>query len=174
MAFIRELNKAVILVPKTGTKTIQHVSDLLGTTDFDDHITQAEMRAGITAKYPDLVSATQFAVNIRNPIDRFVSACNFAVGNAPANWPASRLVAKVYEEKRPLFFSSQSYWIEPGAILFNFESMEICRWLGWTDEIPKLNTGLKRWTRQEIESEPLFNDIMERFTDDWLLWEQVI
>ena len=177
MGFIPELNKAVILVPKTGTKTIQHVAGNYNFEWGDDHRPYTELRKRIEDKYPDLAPTTEYAVNIRHPVERFLSGVFFCYKNPDPRFSVDFIYNQQVKEKTYDFiFRPQHKWLEgcDNIKLFKFDTMDICRWLGWTDDIPKLNSKERRFTREEMQAHPLYPVLMSRYDDDWKLWNCVL
>ena len=163
------MQKALILVPKTGTKTLQDIAGKVGNVIADDHYSYSQM---IDWHGDEL----ELAANVRHPVDRFVSAFHYSFKNPHPKFTLDFLMNKVARNDCPqLMFKSQMDWIEhPDKVrLFNFDKMNIMGWLGWDGYVPRLNATERRFSRKDIEEHPLFNAIMERYEGDWKLWDNV-
>lgn len=170
MPYCPKAHKAVICPPKCGTTSIQAAFDELGMMkEAPDHMLMSGMMRHLEANYGDI--PMQWAMNVRNPFDRLVSGVRSLAS-------AGHQVDAAFEQclnDQSIIFMPQAWFLDAGrgavVTLFNFETMDIVRWLGWEGTPPHRNASRTHVTPQQVRDHRWYEDAMKRYEDDWMLWE---
>lgn len=175
MSILLKEGKATLSPPKCGTHTINKVMQSLGPTLLTGHMWQEDAIRHLQRQYPHIApDEFQWGMNVRDPIDRFVSSINHQFAERKEN------LDYIYEElvmtRRLKLFSPMYKYLErcKNILLFKFEDFEICRWLGWKDPIPHELPGEYRWSRERVLGHKHFPKALEPYLPDFKLRECVL
>lgn len=163
-------HKAVICPPKCGTTSIQAAFVELGLgKEAPDHMRMSEMLRDLKANHGNV--RMQWAMNVRNPFDRLVSGVRSL---ASAGHQFDSAMEQCVNDAS-IVFKPQIWFLDKGrgnvVTLFNFETMDIVRWLGWEGTPPHRNASKTHITPQQVMDHRWYEDAMKRYEDDWMLWE---
>lgn len=160
MPVCRALHKAIISPPKNGTHTTMAVMRKLGGSELNGHIPYGEMKYRVAK----LIRHCEFAMPVREPRARFVSAINHQYGE---RWKNLDAAYEAWLRKPHGLFHSQSFYLEGATdvALFTFESFGHLHWLGWTAPIPHELPGRAKWSAAEIFRHPIA-EAFDRWEED--------
>lgn len=178
MAYYPAAHKAIINVPKCGTSTNDEA--IMRLTGDRSVIAGGHFNAGVMARViaqetlfdPD--NPPEFAMSVRHPWERFVSALNHHYGRAShSNDGVSNLdeAMEACETSTSKVFSTQRSWHSSNVYLFPFEGLPILRWLGYNGPPIHENKGPRRWGADQIQGHSLFSKRIERYAEDAPLYK---
>ena len=168
MMYKKDKRLAFVLVPKCGSTTLRHILNWNGfkvltgfekssTADFY-HVSYQEC----VRKYPNLRSYRTYGV-FRNPLDRFVSAMNYAITR---NIPL---------QKGLPFFRPQVEWLDAQSVsVINFENFEqsIKDIMESSVEVPHLNKSVKSGSYEVTDEVIAF--VRDKYAADYQFAKDVL
>ena len=169
MPYSKLLNKAVICPPKCGTTTIQWIfGELTEDVTEHDHRTFRQMAQHVEP-------GTEWAMAVREPMERFVSAVNSYAG-----WSGERGLEATMDhalQRLSIVFEPQVTFLEGGrdkVKLFSFDELDkLAEWLGYMEQVPRINESRTNFSASQIRDHPLFEKVWPRYARDLELWDMV-
>ena len=168
MGYSPELNKGILHPPKCGTHSTQQVAKKMGGWFAPGHMSFKELTDHMRKGGYNWKEA-EFAMSVREPVSRLVSAINY---NFPRKkFTLNAAMEHIVADPRKIFPEQVWYWAEP-VRLFPFDGLPILKWLGWNGPVPHGNPGPATWSREEIVTHSLFHSVIVHYKHDFDLWRR--
>ena len=168
--------KGVITPPKNGTNTVSTVATAIylskehrpGPLKYSE-VTDYLTRTG------EVLSDYEFAMVIRDPIDRLVSMINyrnnFNAGGSESPSDFETAMSRSYNEPEAYLYKPQTYYWHPkyDPPIRIFTSVQgIVEWMGWPSDkpVPRENVGPKLWSKERIMDHKHFNALIALYDAD--------
>jgi len=169
-------NIFTIDIPKTGCQSRWSIGRekwrgqaLLG------HMSLKKAQYHLKDKQPDGADSVEYWTVIRHPFDRFVSGLNFVAQGRLKNRSLDEFLTSNQYYQHFIFRPSFQFLDDPNVEvkLWPMEHLdEMMRELGIRGEIPHANKSRGAFDRNEIAQRKDIDNIMERYVDDFALYER--
>jgi hypothetical protein len=169
-------NIFTIDIPKTGCQSRWSIGRekwrsqaLLG------HMSLKKAQYQIKDKQPDFADSVEYWTVIRHPFDRFVSGLNFIARGRLKNRSLDEFLVSSQFRQHFIFRPSFQFLDDPNVEvkLWPMEHLnDMMRELGVRGEIPHTNKSPGTFDRTEIAQRKDIDEIMERYVDDFTLYER--
>lgn len=171
MVYVPATNTIVLEVAKSGSRSL-----VKSTIDRWRHVTaRGHHTIGQTIEMTGAENPTVIAV-VRDPAERFISALNFHF-NVRENTldSAMKLVRKnevhyipVFEKQSHFFKASQPHDLKLFPLHRISEAFDLIGGEHFHE-----NKKRYQWPREQVEAHPLFQWMMEHYTEDFDLWQKL-
>lgn len=169
-------NVFTIDIPKTGCQSRWSI----GRNSWPDravlgHFTHKKAQHQLQTKQPEFADSVEYWTVIRHPFDRLVSGLNFVARARLRRGGLDEFLGGKQFQNHFIFRPSFHFLDDPKTTvrLWPMERLDdMMRELGVEGEIPHTNKSRGRFEKSEIAQRDDIDEIMERYVDDFALYER--
>ena len=169
MAYCPNINKAIIMTPKTGSNSVRYAMKKLGGYVADGHLPYRELHKRIGEAGYD-ADKVEYGVIVRDPIERIVSMFN-AYQRGSKYKTLNQLMKCPFMRFPHVMFVTQAQFLH-GIRLKDLKLLRFDTawdWLGCEEQYQ--NVGVYKLTLEEIQAHPDYQKLLDFYDLDFKLWE---
>lgn len=162
--YIESLKIYVVNLPKCGSTSMKAAIEAAhGKCRLPGHLRLSRAAAHINERF------TAVAL-IRDPVERFASACNFRFADAP-HVTLDDAMRQGLRHGETVIFKPQSVFLDSDVPvrLWRFEEMNAALASLGCSPAPHANKSLRRWSADDIRPHPRFRELREKYAADFEL-----